>query len=216
MKYNDYKKPIPIAFDSKYFEEINTPNKSYWLGFIFADGNVYNKTFKLKLATIDRPHIEAFKTEIKSQHNIYYENNNTASYIRICSIKLYNDLVLLGCVPNKSLILAYPAINQFNNDFIRGYFDGDGCFYQSAKRTAIFSIVSGSRSILESIRTILEKDLNIKIHLYQYTKNRINPINALTINRNNDLIKLYHYLYDDSLISLLRKQTKFLNYIYSL
>lgn len=39
----------------------------------------------------------------------------------------------MGCVPRKSLILKFPDIEIFKDKslirhFIRGYFDGDGCF----------------------------------------------------------------------------------------
>ena len=38
-----------------------------------------------------------------------------------------NDLINLGCIPNKSLILLPPKLkDEFISHFIRGYFDGDG------------------------------------------------------------------------------------------
>lgn len=49
------------------------------------------------------------------------------------------DLIRLGCVPNKSLILKFPSENIFSNPelirhFIRGYFDGDGSVFISREK----------------------------------------------------------------------------------
>jgi intein/homing endonuclease len=45
----------------------------------------------------------------------------------------WNTLNNLGCIPKKSLRLEFPNENIFKSKdlirhFIRGYFDGDGCF----------------------------------------------------------------------------------------
>src|SRR5690606_2341049 len=44
-------------------------------------------------------------------------------------IKMGNDLIKHGCVPNKSLILKYPdnLDEEYFGSFLCGYFDGDGC-----------------------------------------------------------------------------------------
>lgn len=49
---------------------------------------------------------------------------------------MFGDLSKHGCVPNKSLILKFPTTlpNELVNDFIRGYFDGDGSVYINNKR----------------------------------------------------------------------------------
>lgn len=206
-----YTKPIPIEFDHAYFKVLNTSNKSYWLGFILADGNIYQNQFKLKLSITDEDHLKNLKTELKSNHNIYYENNKKACFIRICSNSFCNNLISLGCLPNKSLIVKYPNTNNFDSHFIRGYFDGDGCFYNYKNKQATFSIVSGSLDILESIKNILTNKLNIKINMYcRKTKN---ITHVLSVSRIEDLKKLYHFLYDEAEYFLNRKRIKFFNFI---
>lgn len=47
--------------------------------------------------------------------------------LEIYSSKMADDLINLGCVPNKSLILLPPNLtDEFIPHFLRGYFDGDG------------------------------------------------------------------------------------------
>ena len=52
---------------------------------------------------------------------------------------MVNDLINLGCIPNKSLTLTFP---DFINDellphFIRGYFDGDGCIWNGKRKKVV-------------------------------------------------------------------------------
>ena len=118
--------------NENFFEVIDTEEKAYWLGFLYADGCVQQKgnyyTTKIDLATIDRNHIEKFKKSLDSNHNI--NDYKDHSKIVIGSKKMFNDLNNKGCVPKKTLILEFPTIEQVPehlvHHFIRGYFDGDG------------------------------------------------------------------------------------------
>lgn len=63
-----------------------------------------------------------------------------------------NDLISHGCVPNKSLILKPPKIdNELINHFIRGYFDGDGCVSFNSKTKVYAVCILGTKEILEYI-----------------------------------------------------------------
>lgn len=82
---------------------------------------------------------------------------------------LWSTLNNLGCVPNKSLILTFPSIDIFKNKdlirhFIRGYFDGDGCFSRTFYKDEVFPKCSflGTYEFISMVKTILEKN-NIHI-----------------------------------------------------
>ena len=47
----------------RYFDKINTEEKAYWLGFLYADGSISSKEDKIELglAEKDLHHIEKFK-----------------------------------------------------------------------------------------------------------------------------------------------------------
>ena len=140
---NNHEKTQKYSCNFDYFEKIDTAEKAYWLGFIYADGyitkNKYSKIFGIKLKKTDKQHILTFQKNIKSNHKIEegITNNNfgTCEFVRlaIVSEKLVNDLTNKGVLFNKSLTLQFPTYEQvpkkFIFDFIRGYFDGDGSIW---------------------------------------------------------------------------------------
>lgn len=50
-----------LPVDSNFFHEINTEEKAYWLGFMYADGYVTNRTMGIKLQESDSSHLEMLK-----------------------------------------------------------------------------------------------------------------------------------------------------------
>lgn len=117
-----------FAVDESYFEKINTFNKAYWLGFLFADGyNNYNE-ITINLHSKDIGHLEKFKNTLSSEHKIKRHSSRNIATFRITSNKMGEDLYALGCIRNKSLIMDKPKNieEEFLPAFIRGYFDGDG------------------------------------------------------------------------------------------
>lgn len=124
-------------FNESYFEKINEPIKAYWLGFIFADGCMHQKTWciSIGLARKDKCVLESFAQSIGAHINSIKDHcqENPISRIRLNSKKMYNDFLKLGMSPRKSLTLEPPKINkEFFWDFILGYFDGDGCVVKNA------------------------------------------------------------------------------------
>ena len=72
---------IPIRNDNhsykanyRIFENIDTPEKAYWLGFIAADGCVYvrekNATIRIAIKSSDKEHLEKFKKFMESDVKI--------------------------------------------------------------------------------------------------------------------------------------------------
>ena len=123
-----------------FFENIDTEEKAYWLGFMFADGyitdcsNRYGEDkFGITLHSKDISTLEQFKKSIKSTNPITDVSSNGRSLIRIImsSQKTVDDLISHGCFKQKSLILEPPigVPNNLIHHFIRGYFDGDGSIF---------------------------------------------------------------------------------------
>ncbi len=130
----------------RYFEKIDNPDKAYWLGFIYADGwiNINKKTgagvFGLELQITDKKHLEKLSYCLQSNYKIstrericalskYTDKLNKTCILRIYSRELVDDLIRLGVTQHKTYELhSLPNINPIlMNDFIRGFFDGDGC-----------------------------------------------------------------------------------------
>lgn len=121
-----------------YFKEINSEEKAYWLGFLYADGCVDNnlRHIILELNIKDYDHIVKFKEVLETNAKIAIKEPTTTKPNRSVRIvisckQMCCDLVKLGCIPCKSAKLVFPNKNQVPNHllshFIRGYFDGDGC-----------------------------------------------------------------------------------------
>lgn len=126
--------------DYDYFEKIDTEEKAYWLGFMFADGYIVDYSnrygedkFGMTLHSKDVSSLEAFKKSIQATNPItdVSYNGRTLRRIIMSSQKTVNDLISHGCVKQKSLILKPPigVPDELLHHFIRGFFDGDGSLY---------------------------------------------------------------------------------------
>jgi len=183
LKHSMYK----YKHDRDYFKEIDTREKAYWLGFIYADGSLYKRNkkegwegynFELSLKEKDKGHIIKFAKAIDCDVPIKKRKSELKNYGTFYSSRLMfycddfaKNLIKVGCSENKSLLLEFPGedILKHNlySDFIRGYFDGDGCIYYGYKPSnkqvsCSFSIV-GTSDMLDNIIKILSKELNINI-----------------------------------------------------
>lgn len=218
--------------NENYFENIDTEEKAYWLGFIMADGTViktnknmklYNR-LKLALKLSDECHLKKLLKCIESTTEIkhYTTKNNTTNYsgndytycyVNCDSIKLTNDLIKLGCVPNKTYECSIPDIpNNLIRHFIRGYFDGDGSIsiYKDSNTKKIrgeFSITS-NYNMLTDIQNILIDKCNLKTTKIK-TYKRTDKAGSLRYGGKNQLTRIYEYLYNDSTIFLERKYNNF-------
>lgn len=73
-----YKLNIPnyhnrLKFDNSVFDSIDSDEKSYWLGFLYADGFVngkYNNSVELSLSSIDIGHLYKYNQFLKNEGTI--------------------------------------------------------------------------------------------------------------------------------------------------
>lgn len=206
-------------YNEKAFEKIDTEEKAYWLGFLYADGNIRvigQKALVLSLSAKDEQHLEKFKNFISPEHEIWKEKvfleatSKTYNSVRlsITNSKIVDDLINVGCVPDKTFILSFPKLqDNLIRHFIRGYFDGDGTAAK-VNGKACFGILGASKDFV----------VEIEKHLNQYAKvsnkkvterNRAgrNTLYEFRYGAQADIIKIYHYLYDDAVVYLERKHT---------
>jgi endogenous inhibitor of DNA gyrase (YacG/DUF329 family) len=212
-------------YNRDFFEKIDTEEKAYWLGFIFADGNINSVSNKVQitLAKKDKKHLEKFcnifkrKLEEFEQGGVPHNGKIKTSvlyFVRcaICSRKMWNDLYDKGIDPNKTFkdnieIFKYVPENLLNH-FIRGFFDGDGSISKRSKNDVsdIYSFkIVGTEKILNSISDIFS--INCKIR-----KMRVVPektIYRIYCSGNCQLIAIRDWLYQNSHIYLERKKIIF-------
>lgn len=194
-------------FNENFFTNIDTEEKAYWLGFIFADGSIHKNgnRINITLKESDLIHLEKFAKEINYKGKIANVINTKACSLTLYSKKMSSDLVKLGCMSDKSSKIVFPDTDivplYLQNHFMRGYFDGDGCLTSSKRPT--FSIVS-NYVFIEKFQELLINELNIsKTKLY---KHKGQNTYSLIYGGVKMIKKIVQYLYKDSNIFLDRKK----------
>jgi intein-encoded DNA endonuclease-like protein len=202
--------------DITYFDQIDTAEKAYFLGLLYADGNISKNVLSISLQEEDKIILEKFKMHIKYTGPVKLvkkTGNRKQQYrLSITSQFLVSALFKYGLYPNKGTSLIFPVnLNSLlYSHFIRGYFDGDGCIYTNNNhKDYLFSIV-GPYQFLEYIQNILIDNLQLnKTKLYNPKNCKINNLHILTYQGRNNLIKIRKFLYKDHTLYLNRKYLKF-------
>ena len=207
--------------DETVFDSMDTEEQFYWLGFLYADGNI-SKTgnrLELTLALKDIDHLEKFRNFLKLTTEIktVLRNGHYACRLYVRNKHLWRTLNNLGCVPCKSLILEFPKKEIFKNNkmfilhFIRGYVDGDGClsYYWNKQHTSINTQVSivSTESFLNSIKKLFGNK-----HGYIHNKSSKDWENkAYQLTFNGAIARKFaRYLYEKATIYMQRKYEKYL------
>lgn len=212
-------------YNRGFFENIDTEEKSYWLGFILADGNISKNSNRMHitLARKDAKHLTKFCDIFKKileefEHEGFSHGGKIktkvlySSRCSICSRKMWNDLYEKGIYPNKTYIddvKIFKSIpNNLLNHFIRGFFDGDGSISRMNKKDKYnvyqFHIV-GNEKILNLVSDILSKKCGInKIRVFSDTS-----IHRMYCAGNYQLVAIREWLYKDANVYLERKRDIF-------
>lgn len=199
------------SLNERYFENIDTGSKAYWLGFIAADGCVVNQKGRrhlyIELSEKDKCHLEAFKKEIEFEGPIYdmkaRGRSSSSCKIQVSSSRMAADLVESGVVPNKTHILKAPEIDpKLYHHWIRGMFDGDGSISLS-KDGYLSGEFFGTKEVVEFIVKNIPGTNTV-------SKKNSSEGYYHSFGGNGTSTKIYNYLYRDSEICLERKKNKFL------
>lgn len=209
-------------YNINFFEQIDSEEKAYWLGFIYADGYVQknkekrNAELGIELQVGDIEHLRKFnksicgniEIKIKERFDSRYNHSNTHAIIRIYKSKIIEDLIKHGVTPNKSHNITFPQLNKdLLIPFIRGFFDGDGCIQLNKQRNCHrFDFACASISFIESLRKILYEDYHINSYIVKETNKEVYRLNI------RGLTNAYLFgslLYDNANIYLDRKYKKF-------
>lgn len=208
-------------FNEQYFDEIDTEEKAYWLGFIFADGCVYKGTtnyrLQINLQYSDMEHLQRFQKAIGSDYKIRHirkNNREIAAELKVNSTRMGKSLIKLGCVERKTIVCQFPNIPyELKRHFIRGYFDGDGCITESKNTNQWLFEITGGSGVLEPIADFF-LDHNIRLNFYSYKKFNNGLLRIYAHRRTVDYLKeIYRILYDEASIFLPRKKQKFIDLI---
>lgn len=221
-------------YDKSFFGEINTEEKAYWLGFIYADGYInYGKKdsksssyeLGIELSIKDIEHLKKFNKSINGNLQIRTRFRDAfGKTFEICSIRIHckemvEDLLKQGICQNKSYLENnLPNLSKdMMIPFLRGYFDGDGCVCEDKKLKALrFDYCSGLKNILLEVQRYLYENYDIKSYISEDKPNQYSPNIRYRLNFRG-LYNGYNFgnlIYGKSNIYLNRKYNLFNRFIF--
>ena len=215
------------SIDETYFDEIDTEDKAYFLGWMYSDGcnstydnkgkNRYNIVVQLQKR--DREILDAFLSYMKSTAPLAYvapREENEQGYYRmsIYNKRMSQMLEKHGVTANKTFNVTYPTwlSEELQHHFVRGVFDGDGSistqYYDNDKLKKSSVSILGTNDLCNSIQQMLLSEINIASRITD-TNRTDKRIRTLWITVHSEVIGFSDWLYKDATIWLSRKREKF-------
>lgn len=209
-------------FNEHYFDQIDTPEKAYILGYLYADGCVPTKGsgIRILLHQQDREILERFRKAFEHPQPLCQYQDRFVIF-RVNSIYMRKVVAKWGLVPRKGPLIRFPNFLPFElvSHFVRGYFDGDGCIFEANEGRSIRSKFTYSVSICSNfefchgLQKFLKEYLNFEMNI-QKTKS---PAVVQLRCRGNRKCKVFlDFIYKDDTISLTRKKAKYLRLLETL
>lgn len=212
-----------------YFDEIDTPNKAYILGFLYADGynNRINNTIVLSLNRKDEDTLLKIREEVGSDKPIYHHDyinksdgiERHMSQLTFASKHMCEQLERFGVTQNKTFTIDFPNFlaDELVSHFIRGYFDGDGCaceYKDETRKTGKrFSVsMMSSMQLCKNMQKYLSEKQDINLNVNHPTGH--SELNGLIrTHSKQNLIKFINYIYKDANLYMERKHKKCLDFL---
>ena len=222
------------TLDESYFENIDSQEKAYILGFLYADGYVGSEATNNIVISVAEQDVDILEKIIENikftgrlrKRNSYKNSYNTSQQhfiLNFSSKQMANTLRSLGFnQTKKDRIFQLPNIeSSLIRHFVRGFFDGDGSFSLNDNRSThilsngelkeyiytkpSFNIV-GPVNFMEELAEILPGS-------YHFKQSGIDGLVYIMNSSKRDIVDIYNYLYTDSTIYIERKHNKFLKFM---
>lgn len=178
---------------------------AYILGLWFADGCIYGgKMFDITLHAKDKYILKKVAEKLAYDGPLIDYVDRQAARINFSCVVIYNDIVALGGTERKSLTVDFPDVpKEYLPDFIRGYFDGDGCITRSKNNRVNSSFACGSPAFINKLWTVLKEEAGVEGGSYY------EPGMQLQFGK-RDTLRIGNYIYGNNPeMFLLRKREKF-------
>lgn len=180
-------------------------NMAYILGLWWADGCIYrDKIFDITLHAKDKYILKRVAEELGYEGVLYDYVDRQAARLNFSCVVIYKDIEALGGTERKSNTIQFPDVPQeYLPDFIRGYFDGDGCIMALKGGRLNSAFTSGSKTFLDQLLVVLKEQAGIIGGSYD--------INSMSLRfGKRDTIALGKYMYKNNPeLFLERKKNKF-------
>lgn len=196
---------------------------AYVLGFIFADGHI--RIYKRNVGAMSRsfgitqkdPVIlerikkaMSFNGIIREAKSTIRGKETTVNNLLVCNTEMVKDLIRHGVQYRKSLIMQFPKDipDEFLGDWLRGYFDGDGCVRHLSKWHLDMTFTSGSKQFLIDLGDCLHLKWGTNIREIKHP-NKDPRVNAYVLRYNKtDQKKIYNNMYHNNMGDLYLERKK--------
>lgn len=207
-----------------FFNKINSEQSAYFLGLLYADGNVSSSDNRIliRLQERDKEILDKLNELIYLDRDrpLLYERrkdkNPTFSNTYCFSVQssvMKRDLIKLGCHPNKKQTLRFPTFDQvpreYMRHFLRGFFDGDGNIYYTISEGKYLRPILrffSNETLSNQIYEFLNCELSLKASIF--SDPRTLSWTCRTTGQKN-ISMFYTYFYNGASLFLERKKEKF-------
>ena len=226
-------------FNHNYFKTIDTEEKAYILGFLYADGYNSDKQVVITQLEQDVDILEKINKALDADNQIKRKlqsiNNKIVCQLCYSSIDMCTDLTNLGCFRNKSLACTFPTFldKSLIRHFIRGYFDGDGCVWIGKRKIMTVKdktrpsgfrerivqnvkfTITGNMTFINSLQDELVQILGFKKTKLNFSKAKnannstCDKVCTMEYSGRKQMQSFYNYMYEGASIWGNRKKLKF-------
>jgi len=218
-KINIFRRKNYVLNDN-FFTNIVNEDQGYLLGLIYADGAVENNRNAISISSKEKEYLEKINIILNYNGEIVERTSGYGKKYYIISFsseQMSKDLKKYGLGNNKAKnVFSLPDIpEELIRHFIRGYFDGDGCIYETTSATKsnnkkyyykCYNVeIIGNKRFLESIGNIFSK---YEIS-YTFKNSKCDYMKYIRVKGGKNLRKLYDLFYNNSNTYLLRKKLIF-------
>lgn len=196
-----------------FFHNIDSEAKAYILGFIMADGCIYNKRLEITLQESDKYMLQFFLNVMHSnsplrknivEDRIYYS-------FAIQSKQIITDLYELNVTEKKSLTLNPPPDylipDNLYHHLVRGFFDGNGSIWFDKSVNSYKMNIVSTKQVLEHFRDKMGWSHNT----IRLANKKDVPVYRMDYSGNNLVTTYLNQLYDGASIYLNRKYIKYID-----
>lgn len=191
-------------------------NLAYAVGLIATDGCLAKDGLLIDLSSKDKEQLLNFSKCVGVNFKIGKKlngNGDTCFRIQFKNRFFYDFLLSVGLTQKKSLTMGELKIpEKYFFDFLRGCFDGDGCFYSywdprwRSSHVFYLEFISGSKKHIDWLHVELKNKVNVSGHIA--VTSRKNRYYQLKYGKKEAMEIIKKMYYNPNVICLSRKRIK--------
>lgn len=192
------------------------PELAYAVGLLVTDGNISKDGRHIIFVSKDIEQIKNFNKCLginpKLGKTVSGYNGKSTHRVQLGNIIFYRFLLAIGIMPAKSKIIEKINLpGEFFWDYLRGCFDGDGCFYSywdprwRSSHMFYLEFVSASKKHIHWLRGEIRRKINITGHI---TNDKKRSMCQLKYAKKDSLEIIKKMYYNPRVICLSRKKLK--------